>query len=84
VHERQLVGEQTRVAQAEENARLAEDRADLAEAEHTDLTAIHAALLTNAEFSRQILENSTDCIKVLDLEGRLELAAISARTKRAR
>ena len=71
-HERQLAGEQTRVAQAEENARLAEDRADLAEAKHTDLTVIHAALLTNTEFSRQILENSTDCIKVLDLEGRLE------------
>ena len=60
-HERQLAGEQTRVAQAEENSRLAEDRADLAEAKHTDLIAIHAALLTNTEFSRQILENSTDC-----------------------
>src|SRR6516225_4029214 len=71
-HERQLAGEQTRVAQAEENARLAEDRADLAEAKHTNLTAIDAALLTNTEFGRQILENSTDCIKVLDLEGRLE------------
>jgi hypothetical protein len=68
-HERQLAGEQTRVAQAEENARLAEDRADLAEAKHTNLTAIDAALLTNTEFGRRILENSTDCIKVLDLEG---------------
>jgi two-component sensor histidine kinase len=71
-HERQLVGEHTRIAQAQENARLAEDRADLAEAKHADLTAIHAALVTNTEISRQILENSTDCIKVLDLEGRLE------------
>gem|GEM_PF-725779 len=30
------------------------------------------ALITSEEFNRQIVESSTDCIKILDLEGRLQ------------
>jgi PAS domain-containing protein len=71
-HERELVGERARATDAEEKVRLATARANLAEAKHTGLAAIHIALLANTEFSRQILENSTDCIKVLGLDGRLE------------
>jgi hypothetical protein len=71
-HEQELAGERARTAEAEENVRSASARADLVEAKHADLIAIHTLLLTNTEFSRQILENSTDCIKVLDLDGRLE------------
>ena len=58
--------------QAEKRARAATVRAEHAETERADLAATHGALLTNSEFSRQILENSTDCITVLDLDGRLE------------
>ena len=71
-HEQQLAVERARTADAEENVRLVSTRADRAEEKHASLAAIHTALLANAEFSRQILENSTDCIKVLDLDGRLE------------
>ena len=66
-HEQQLAVERARTADAEENVRLVSTRADRAEEKHASLAAIHTALLANAEFSRQILENSTDCIKVLDL-----------------
>jgi two-component sensor histidine kinase/PAS domain-containing protein len=71
-HERELTRERARTAEVEEDVRSASARADLAEAKQADLTTIHTALLTNTELSRQILENSTDCIKVLDLDGRLE------------
>ena len=71
-HERELATEQARTIQAEHRADAQAERADRALTQRNDLSAIHAALVSNAEFNRQILENSTDCIKVLDLEGRLE------------
>lgn len=71
-HERELATEQARTIQAEHRADAQAERADRALTQRNDLSAIHAALVSNTEFNRQILENSTDCIKVLDLEGRLE------------
>ena len=71
-HDRELSAERGRTTQAEERARSATVRAEHAETERADLAATHGALLTNSEFNRQILENSTDCITVLDLDGRLE------------
>jgi two-component sensor histidine kinase len=76
--ERELADERARTVEAEENVRLASARADFAEAKHADLTTIHTALLANTEFSRQILENSTDCIMVLDPDGRLEFMSAGA------
>ena len=71
-HDRELSAERGRTAHAEERARSATVRAEHAETERADLAEMHGALLTNSEFNRQILENSTDCITVLDLDGRLE------------
>jgi PAS domain-containing protein len=71
-YERELLAERLRTAQADLRADAEGERADKAVAQHAELSTVHAELLSDTEFSRQVLENSTDCIKVLGLDGRLE------------
>jgi len=53
--------------------RVAEtERADRAEAKTSELQSSYHSLLVDSEFNRQVLEHTTDCIKILDLDGRLE------------
>ena len=70
-HEREMSGERAMTAAARQETDAQRDRADAEEFRHANLSAMHEALLRNAEFNRQILAYSTDCIKVLDLAGRL-------------
>jgi PAS domain S-box-containing protein len=71
-YEREMAAERAKTASAQRETSLQIERADAAEHQHTDLRGVHEALLRSSEFNEQILTHSTDCIKVLDLEGRIE------------
>ena len=64
-HEREMTAERG-------HAVIAEDRANLAEVKFYDLRSAHDLVVKNAEFNRLVLETTTDCIKILDLDGRIE------------
>jgi hypothetical protein len=57
---------------AEPRAEAESERADRAEASRLELESRHEQFVRDADFNRQVLETTTDCIKVLDLDGRLE------------
>jgi two-component sensor histidine kinase len=71
-HAREMSTEREKTTAAELRSAAEGERADRAEARATGLDAVHKALFVDAEFNRQVLENTTDCITVLDLDGRLE------------
>jgi PAS domain S-box-containing protein len=50
----------------------AEDRASLAELKFGDLQTALETVVKNTQFNRLVLETTTDCIKILDLDGRIE------------
>jgi PAS domain S-box-containing protein len=64
-HEKEMTTERGRSG-------VAEDRASFVELRFTDLQSAHDLVVRNADFNRLVLETTTDCIKVLDLDGRLE------------
>jgi two-component sensor histidine kinase len=70
--ERELSGERDKTTSAHRETAVQSQRADAAERQHADLQSVYEMLLKSSEFNRQILAHSTDCIKVLDLDGRLE------------
>lgn len=71
-HARELSAERERTAAANLRSEAEGERANRAEIKATGLDAVHKALFVDAEFNRQVLENTTDCITVLDLDGLLE------------
>jgi two-component sensor histidine kinase len=71
-HERETSSERDKTSAAQRETSDQSDRADVAERQRANLQGVHEALLKSSEFSRQVLAHSTDCIKVLDLDGRLE------------
>jgi two-component sensor histidine kinase len=71
-HERDMSSEQDKTAAAQTETSVQRERADAAQRQHANLESVHAELLKSSEFNRQVLAHSTDCIKVLDLDGRLE------------
>jgi PAS domain-containing protein len=64
-HDKQMSAERGRTV-------AAEDHAEAAERKFTDFRTAHDFAITNADFNRLVLETTTDCIKILDLDGRLE------------
>jgi hypothetical protein len=64
-HDKEMTVERTR-------STAAEDRASLAELKFYDPQTRHELVAQNAEFNRLVLETTNDCIKILDLDGRLE------------
>jgi two-component sensor histidine kinase len=71
-HARDMASERDKTAAVQRQADSETVRADAAELHFADVTALHDALLKNSTFNRMVLETTTDCIKVLDLDGRLE------------
>jgi hypothetical protein len=71
-HARELSAEREKTTSADLRSIVEGERADRAEVRAAGLDAVHKALFVDAEFNRQVLENTTDCITVLDLDGRLE------------
>jgi len=69
------IGERTMLLNARrvDNAAGVPDRILLAIEDITERTQAAEALRASAEFNRSIIESSRDCVKVLDLEGRLTL-----------
>src|SRR5262245_11970592 len=75
-HARELTAERERTAAADLRSTAEAERADRAEAKASDVEAAYQALLVDGEFNRQVLENTTDCIILLDLNGRLEFMSV--------
>jgi two-component sensor histidine kinase len=71
-HERGIARELEKTADAQRETSVQSDRADVAERQHANLQGVYEVLLKSSDFNRQVLAHSTDCIKVLDLDGRLE------------
>jgi PAS domain S-box-containing protein len=71
-HDRETAMERARTAGADLRAKAQSERADRAETSRLELESRHEKLVRDAEFNRQVLKTTTDCIKVLDLDGRLE------------
>jgi PAS domain S-box-containing protein len=70
-HERELRTEREGSDAAELRAEAESERADRAESQGTQLKTQYEEFVTNSNFNRQVLESTTDCIKVLDLDGKL-------------
>jgi hypothetical protein len=64
-HGREMTTERDRTA-------AAEYRADLAELKQSNLQTAYDIVVRNAQFNRLVLDWTIDCIKILDLEGRIE------------
>jgi two-component sensor histidine kinase len=71
-HERELSSERNKSFLAQWETSVQSDRADATQRQHANLQSVHEALLKSSDFNRQVLAHSTNCIKVLDLDGRLE------------
>lgn len=69
---RELKAERARISDADLRAEAESERADRSEQARLDLLGRHEQLMRDAEFTRQVLESTTDCITVLDLQGKLE------------
>jgi PAS domain-containing protein len=70
-HERELGAERDATSVANMRAEAEGERADRAETNRTKLEAQFEELVRNSNFSRQVLESITDCVNVLDLDGKL-------------
>jgi PAS domain S-box-containing protein len=70
-HERELRTEREASDAAEVRAEAESERADRAESHGMELKAQYEEFVRNSNFNRQVLESTTDCIKVLDLDGKL-------------
>jgi two-component sensor histidine kinase/PAS domain-containing protein len=70
-HERELRAEHDATSAADLRAEAEGERADRAELNRTKLEAQYDEFVRNSNFNRQVLESTTDCIEVLDLDGKL-------------
>jgi PAS domain S-box-containing protein len=70
-HELELRTEREATTAADLRAEAESERADRAEFKQAELKGQYDEIVRNSNFNRQVLENTTDCIKVLDLDGKL-------------
>jgi PAS domain-containing protein len=70
-HDREMRTERGKTDAADLRAEAESERADRADVKRTELQGLYDELSESGEFNRQVLESTTDCIKVLDLDGKL-------------